>query len=331
MSQACRHDKPYLLLKKLSHSHLLWIFGITALLINGCADAVITNPPLLAIPSNTSTQIPIAATYTKTATSTISPTLTSSPTATITPTVTVTWTPLPTLSYAELVKKVKELEATNGGCLLPCWWGIEPGKTPWDEARTFLESLSLKINLLYQEVYSQWYGVDFENINGILKRDMGISLSVRNGVITFMRLPVFYPLHEILSTYGPPDEIWVTARFQSPCPFCPKTGAEFALGLMYQTRGFLASFRGGALRTDFSTYRICPINILGIYQTAWILWDPARNLGYGYVYADAFLNAPLLGAYRLEEDSDIDIRTFYERYKDPNNASLCFEVPNRDD
>ncbi len=39
---------------------------------------------------------------------------------------------------------VEELLITNGGCELPCWWGIVPGKTTLSTTQRFLESFALE-------------------------------------------------------------------------------------------------------------------------------------------------------------------------------------------
>lgn len=59
-------------------------------------------------------------------------------TATFVPTPTV----VPTLSEIEAQQYVSELLETNGGCKLPCFWGIEPGKSTEEEAVTMLQQLS---------------------------------------------------------------------------------------------------------------------------------------------------------------------------------------------
>jgi hypothetical protein len=50
-----------------------------------------------------------------------------------------------TLDSEEAQKLVQKLLENNGGCKLPCWWGITPGKTTWAEARQILEKTSLSI------------------------------------------------------------------------------------------------------------------------------------------------------------------------------------------
>lgn len=57
------------------------------------------------------------------------PTATTEPTATPLPSPTVT----PTLSEEEALAYYQELFRDNGGCELPCWWGISPGVTTEEE------------------------------------------------------------------------------------------------------------------------------------------------------------------------------------------------------
>src|SRR5690242_550646 len=57
--------------------------------------------------------------------------------------------PIPTLDTASARQQVLKLFETNNGCHLPCWWGIIPGKTKWDDALNILAPISLKIEPYY--------------------------------------------------------------------------------------------------------------------------------------------------------------------------------------
>ena len=54
----------------------------------------------------------------------------------------VSLTPSPTsyprLSREEAKPRIIEMLQTNAGCRLPCWWGITPGKTRWEEVHALL-------------------------------------------------------------------------------------------------------------------------------------------------------------------------------------------------
>lgn len=59
-----------------------------------------------------------------------------------TPTVVPTPTPQPPLATTEeALAFVIQMQETNGGCELPCWWGITPGKTIGRDARQILSPL----------------------------------------------------------------------------------------------------------------------------------------------------------------------------------------------
>lgn len=55
-------------------------------------------------------------------------------------TATPTATPVPTLSVDEEGDFLSELMLENGGCELPCWWGIVPGQTAQQDARDWFAS-----------------------------------------------------------------------------------------------------------------------------------------------------------------------------------------------
>src|SRR3990172_6047576 len=64
------------------------------------------------------------------------------PAATLGPTLTPVWTPRPTLAEAEAAQALRDLIMTNGGCGLPCVWGLTPGETTWRDAEAILLTFS---------------------------------------------------------------------------------------------------------------------------------------------------------------------------------------------
>lgn len=53
-------------------------------------------------------------------------------------------TPVPTLTDNEENELLLSLMLSNGGCELPCWWGIEPGVTTEQDAWGLIQSYGLK-------------------------------------------------------------------------------------------------------------------------------------------------------------------------------------------
>ena len=105
---------------------LMLLVGCTAQ--RASTGAPSSAPPTVSrSPFATASQALITETPVPTA-SRIQPTLASKPTLT-SPAPQVT--PVSTLTTSERTSLVQEMLKTNGGCELPCWWGIVPGQTDW--------------------------------------------------------------------------------------------------------------------------------------------------------------------------------------------------------
>jgi hypothetical protein len=102
----------------------------------------------------TSCTVPTAATSkpTETLLPASSPTLNIGPTNTVEATSTVVsatnvtaspvWTALPTISTTAGLQALYSWLEGKDECLLPCWAGITPGQTPWDEAKYLIEPIT---------------------------------------------------------------------------------------------------------------------------------------------------------------------------------------------
>lgn len=101
--------------------------------------------PVQSVPVTPTPTFPRFLSSTWTATITLSSSPTTIPTPTVSPTFTPTishtlppsLTPLPTISFDNALWKFEVLLATNGGCRLPCFWGMTPGRTTVAEMNQF--------------------------------------------------------------------------------------------------------------------------------------------------------------------------------------------------
>jgi hypothetical protein len=103
--------------------------------------------PKQAIPSTTTPDTPIPPTPSLLPTETTTaipstPTLTPTSVPIVTTTPAPIWTPIPTLSQADVINTLHVWTMGTLDCLLPCWGGVTPGKTNWQETKQLLESFS---------------------------------------------------------------------------------------------------------------------------------------------------------------------------------------------
>jgi hypothetical protein len=100
--------------------------------------------------------------------------------------------------------------------------------------------------------------------------------------------------------------------------------APFVIALYYEKRGFLAVYRG---RTNKGkVVQICPSSIGG-KQSVWFLWSPKLIMSFEQAGQQAllFVSPEDRPFRRLEETTNINVRIFYEKFREPQNASMCFQ------
>ncbi len=258
---------------------------------------------------------------------TITPTKLSYPTRTFTTTPMPTWTQIPTLTSAEAEAKILDLLLNNAGCKLPCWWGITPGVTTWNEANHFLEaftdidgpSLQGIGDTLYKG-YSAKFHLSERNglINLITVDNVVIELALSPDVSKFG-----HQLPNLLSNNGKPDQIWI-----APMPETPG-GPWFYLVLYYPEQGILAEYSGAAslqIKTGsdgkpiITGIKICPV---GIGPELW-LKTPNTLSG---VYDNPALGGPdFTSLLRQIDITGMNINDFYNRFRNADNTT-CFVVP----
>lgn len=269
------------------------------------------------------------------------PSYTSSPTAVPTPTVTplpvgtATWTPVPTLAPAAALEALLRLYSTNGGCELPCWWGITPGATTWAEARTKLAPLG-RLSGPWGEGKTVRYDFAFdmpESLDpfGYFEPSLGVrdNMVVGIGLSSQWVKPDFdYSLAGILHTFGAPDEIRL--RVITDTPYQP----YYDISLFYAVKGMLfgasdiAQVQGSHLIICPQAFRLDSEFQVDSYPPGLLLWDPSTNLNYQAVSYSTMgtRNANLPDFHLLEELSDdFDREDLYETYLDPQ-TTVCFDI-----
>lgn len=297
---------------------------LSALIVTSCSTGI-------AEPINTSTFIPTENLFpsdTPTPNPTKTVTQTSYPTSTLTettvPTQTATRTPNPTLKPEEAESLAVELLTTNTGCELPCWWGITPGETSWEEAEILLEQFDSEIYIPYSpeerkefffaqvtiplpdEVYGSTMVHTYYVSNGIIE-----AIEVKPGKIDCHNLSTF------LQTYGPPAAVRIdTYSTEYPAGVLP-----FLVTLFYPDRGILAV--RGPEKASFLNNMVLGCQMDNPFVT-YSLWDP--NLEMSLQEVAKYFEKSFHSSLSLEEATNMDVEAFYKLYTSPGNAT-CIETP----
>lgn len=240
-----------------------------------------------------------------------------------------TETPLPTLSPAEAQERVMQLFETNGGCELPCWWGITPGQTRSIQALEFINSFAREVVISANSEDQVEYYATFDVPNSINpNEEFSFTLYIHNGIVQSFfsegswKSGMDYSLSGILTTFGPPSEVWVNA-----VPVTMNDRPRYTYVLFYPEIGFMTAKIGtGIVKND--TLEVCPQDSNSPPPFLW-LWSPEVQKTFDDVANDVLINvSPQIGIkyYLLEKVTNLDTETFFEIFSDPN-AEDCIYTP----
>jgi hypothetical protein len=246
----------------LSFKILLFISIGLAGLVTGCIPGSVSWTPTSSIPLPTTapSNTPSATTVVP-ATSTATTTSTSVPshTTTITPIPSPTPTLEPTLTDQSSEVYVLELLETNGGCKLPCFWGIIPGQIALEDAKRFTYHLG-------------WWGGDYYNgtvyeaahdltqrlvIHIALQKSAGMVGTLHSSIAgdDYLNLVKAYTFRQILLDYGKPTQVWI--NLATALEINTPEVTAFCTLLYYQESAILVKYCGSAVKIG-SAYRLCP-------------------------------------------------------------------------
>jgi len=159
----------------------------------------------------------------------------------LTPTISTTLPSPSELSPQAASAKIKELFQTNGGCQLPCWWGITPGQTRWQGVKDFLLPFAKSIydvnlsetNTAIAEVFLP---APFPNERGFRQEYL-----VENGIVKEIEiLPQQYSAYSkpsgLLHEFGIPEVVYLSVVIDQLL--------SYAMVLYYPQQGIFALYAG---------------------------------------------------------------------------------------
>jgi hypothetical protein len=153
---------------------------------------------------------------------------------------------------------------TNGGCELPCWWGIVPGQASFEATQDELALHGFWVGGASASGPrgSDDFGVylEFEVDDGLIQAAR-VSGSYLQGTPmseqyrhAFARGWQRYSLAEILSRYGIPTEVFIYSPFQAD----RGDGPAYHLLVFYENLGIEIDYLGAAQSLGAGYFRACP-------------------------------------------------------------------------
>lgn len=293
---------------------LRWIGYCTALLI---ASLCLTECSVSSFPSGGTLSV---ATPTPLSSGVPSPSP-QPPTCTPTPSPIVppTFTLRPTLTADERQALVREMLETNGGCELPCWWGVTPSQADWQIVKNRFTGYGGFVFEIPHPTrpYDYYLKMSFDHQDGIVRSIRVIGYIFPGGKSErFAQDWHRYSLDQVLTRYGEPSQVMLEFWPNPPGPYYP-----YGLFVFYDHKGVLIEYGGSAIPGE--PFRICP-QVEGVeYLRLWL-----RSPGEGPALLDLADLDPVERAQMLplEKATGMDVETFYKTFKEPD-TKICLESP----
>lgn len=236
---------------------------------------------------------------------------------------------IPTPPGDDVTQQVLWLFETNNGCQLPCWWGITPGQTEWTVVEEFLNRFDQVIHDTSSTPGLEYYETTIPLPTEVFAEDKtNLRIVARNGIVEsigihlpFIEVPpgylTNYTLSTLLTTYGKPTEVWLSTY---SAPQGGHSELPFRAVLFYPDQGIAAQYSNNGVKQG-DIIRGCPQEEpVGTLK----LWLPSLDFTFEEVKSrTAEFNVDFLS---LEEATEMNVATFYEIFKNPDNTT-CLETP----
>ncbi len=278
-------------------------------------------------PSATPTTLPTA-TLEPTQTATLMPTRTTAPTQTSTSTALPPFslTPLPTIPSNQRGQLYAELMATNNGCQLPCWWGLEMGSSTFEEVVQLYTQFDPVITIQdfpenKTRVTIQF--VEHNNIEGSIQTTH--TFRGQNGVVLEAEIQVhkyenFTPL-SLMEQFGQPSEVWL---WTIPEPYQGLLPAYFRF--FFPEKGILSAYAESGERVG-GNVEICFNGDGGSILLLWNpdIWNPDGSKDFTE-RANASAELTLWENQPISEVSNWDEEELYTNLLNPGSTE-CLQTP----
>ena len=288
-------------------------------LLSGCAiaSAETATPVGGTLVSPTRTASPLPSTTPR-------PTFTITPTDTPSPTASPTKKPLPTLAGNSTDEAFRHWLSGSPDCILPCWAGIVPGETSWEDTRKHLATV-LRIDKMSRNTRCRFGECGFSHLDYNSPDGTGFS------GIMFSKDNVFYSINlggdftdemhirKILETYGQPAQVFIGAiadnRGDPP---------EFFVSLFYPEFNFIVKYFWWAeVRKDkiiaCGQPYLFNLGVVAINESQWTERELAANGDQSAQSANIWSLRP------IADVTDMDVQVFYSQFVQ-NESTVCLST-----
>jgi len=214
-------------------------------------------------------------------------------------------------------------------CNLPCWWGIEPGETSWDDAVKVFEYLQVPVNSNWLKEDESFVPFQNQDINfhfalqvdhndGIVQNIEIIShIYDWGGQPEFQQAWSSYNLGQIFQNYGVPSKILISKP--------DKLISSFSLWLLYEPQGFTISYYWDfPTESNSDPSNICPRIENGGFNLITVFVQ-GKNSEIELIDAPSAKTKLASGKWQTPEDLlKVEINEFYSFII--QNSNYCFKV-----
>ncbi len=230
-----------------------------------------------------------------------------------------TFTPRPTFTADERQALVREMLETNGGCDLPCWWGVTPGQADWQTVKNrFIAYGGFVFEIPHPaRPYDYYIKMSFDHQNCVVQSIRVIGYIFPGGKSErFAQDWHRYSLDQVLTRYGKPSQVMLEFWPNPPGPYYP-----YGLFVFYDHKGILIEYGGSAIPGE--PFRICPKLEEVEYLRLWLRPPGEGPALLQLADLDPTEQAQLLP---IEEATGMDVETFYKTFKEADTTG-CLESP----
>ncbi|KAA3642186.1 MAG: hypothetical protein DWQ07_24420 [Chloroflexi bacterium] len=211
---------------------------------------------------------------------------------------------------------------TNGGCELPCFWGITAGETTWEEALQILGPIGLVTDFRGEELLLFNKYVFFLSLKE-LGQYPNHRFFVENGIVEMisvsdLRDSLYAEIPQVHNFLGMPEEVWLTIYAEGP----PRTVTNIDIANVYLERGIATQHNyGTSLEGEMATGCLDEVSYMFL-----AIWNPELQFTFEDIVREFYWQS---GGFRyrpLDEVTSIDAEAFYGETQ--QDEGYCIQTPN---